>query len=383
MTRFLTYIAMGLVLLFASACKQKGGGHEENEHAEEGPRDHVKLAAAAIERNAIRVAPVATERLTGGVVAPAEVQLNPDRTAHITPVVPGQVVEARAALGDRVERDQVLAILRSVELGEARSALARARAKLEVARAAFRRQEELRREAIGSERAFLEAQGALREAEAEYAAAAERLGVYGGTSGSGARVSIKSPLAGVIIERHATVGEVVSTERPMFVVADVSRVWVVGRVYEQDVAGVRVGVPAVVTLQAYPGRTWNGTVSYVAPALDESSRTLAIRVELDNPDSTLRPGLFGNITLASADSSSEPVPVVPEEAVQRMGGREVVFVPGAEAGEFRVVEVTTGARAHGKVEIRNGLRPGDRVVVSGAFTLKSELLRSELGEHEH
>ncbi len=343
----------------------------------------MKIAPAAVERNGIRVAPVANERLAGGVVAPAEVQLNPDRTAHITPVVPGQVAEARAALGDRVERGQVLAVLRSVEIGEARSALARARAKLEVARSASRRQEELRRESIGSERAFLEAQGALREAEAESASAVERLRVYGGSSGSGAAVSIKSPLGGVVIERHATVGEVVSTERPMFVVADVARVWVMGRVYEQDVAAVRVGAAAVVTLQAYPGRTWSGTLSYVAPALDESSRTLAIRVELDNPDGVLRPGLFGSITIASSDGTAAPVPAVPEEAVQRVGGRDVVFVPGSAPGEFRAVPVTTGARTGGKVEIREGLGAGDPVVVSGAFTLKSELLRSELGEHGH
>jgi cobalt-zinc-cadmium efflux system membrane fusion protein len=380
MRRFLICIAIGVAL---GACKQKSG-HPENEHAaDEGPRDHVKLTPAAIERNAIRVAPVAAERLASGVVAPAEVQLNPDRTAHITPVVPGQVAEARVALGDRVERDQVLAVLRSVELGEARSAVARARAKLNVARSAFRRQEELRRESIGSERAFLEAEGALREAEAEYAATAERLRVYGGATGSGASVSIKSPLAGVVIERHATVGEVVSTERPMFVVADVGRVWVMGRVYEQDVAAVRVGEGAVVTLQAYPGRTWNGTLSYVAPTLDQASRTLPIRVELDNPDGALRPGLFGSITTASSDSAAAPVPVVPEESVQRVGGRDVVFVPGAEPGAFRAVPVATGARAGRKVEIREGVRAGDRVVVSGAFTLKSELLRSELGEHEH
>jgi membrane fusion protein, heavy metal efflux system len=160
-------------------------------------------------------------------------------------------------------------------------------------------------------------------------------------------------------------------------------VWVVGRVYEQDVAAVRRGAEATIALEAFHGRRWSGTVSYVAAVLDQATRTLGIRVELENPDGALRPGMFGVIRLA-VEGAEAPVPVVPEAAVQTVDGRDVVFVPGQAAGEYRAVPVELGPRADGRVAIRSGLAAGDRVVGEGAFVLKSELMEDEMGEgHAH
>jgi cobalt-zinc-cadmium efflux system membrane fusion protein len=273
--------------------------------------------------------------------------------------------------------------MRSVALGEARSAAANARAAVEVARANFVRQQELKREGIGAERAYLEAQGALRSAESDLGAANERLHVYGGRKGAGSTTVIRSPLDGTVIERHATAGEVVSEGSSLFMVADLSRVWVVGRAYEQDVAAARVGVPAVVSLQAYPGKRWEGEVSYVSHTLDPHTRTLDVRVELDNPDGILRPGLFGRIALSPEGGNVEPVLVVREGAVQRIEGQTLVFVATGEAGVFRPTFVKLGAHARGLAEVRDGLAEGDEVVMSGAFTLKSELLRTRLSEGDH
>jgi cobalt-zinc-cadmium efflux system membrane fusion protein len=317
------------------------------------------------------------------VDVPAEVQLNPNRTAHVTPMVTGQIDEVHVSLGDSVKDKQALATMRSVALGEARSAVANARAEVEVARANFVRQEELKREGIGSERAYLEAQGDLRSAESNLAAANERLQVYGGRKGAGSTTVIRSPLDGTVIERHATKGEIVSDGSSLFLVSDLSRVWVVGRVYEQDVSAAKVGAPAVVSLQAYPGRSWKGEVSYVSHTLDPHTRTLDIRVELDNPDGILRPGLFGRIALSPEGEGATPVLVVSEGAVQRIEGQPLVFVATGEPGVFRPTLVTLGAHARGLVEVRDGLAEGDQVVVSGAFTLKSELLRSRLSEGDH
>ena len=323
------------------------------------------------------------ELLVGGVDVPAEVQLNPNRTAHVTPMVSGQIDEVHVSLGDSVKAKQPLATMRSVALGEARSAIANARAEVEVARANFVRQEELKREGIGSQRAYLEAQGDLRSAESDLAAANERLQVYGGRKGAGSTTVIRSPLDGTIIERHATTGEVVSDGSSLFMVSDLSRVWVVGRVYEQDVSAARLGAPAVVWLQAYPGRSWRGEVSYVSHTLDPHTRTLDIRVELDNPDGILRPGLFGRISLSPEGEGATPVFVVAEDAVQRIEGQTIVFVASEEPGVFRPTFVTLGAHARGLVEVRDGLADGDRVVVMGAFTLKSQLLRDRLSEGDH
>jgi cobalt-zinc-cadmium efflux system membrane fusion protein len=356
---------------------------DHDDHDDHEPGSLVQVSKLGLERSGIRTEPVRTEQLVGGVDAPAEVQLNPNRTAHVTPMVPGQIDEVRASLGDSVKANQILATMRSVALGEARSSVANARAAVEVARANFVRQEELKREGIGSQRAYLEAQGVLRGAESDLAAANERLHVYGGRKGSGSTTTIRSPLDGTVIERHATTGEVVSDGSSLFMVSDLSRVWVVGRVYEQDVAAARIGAPAVVSLQAYPGKMWEGEVSYVSHTLDPHTRTLDVRVELDNADGRLRPGLFGRISLSPDDDGAEQVAVIPQSAVQRIDGQTMVFVATDKLGVFRPTFVTLGARARGKVEVRDGVTEGDQVVVSGAFTLKSELLAGQISEGEH
>lgn len=374
---------VGLCLL--AACKGVLG-HDEPQRAdldESAPDGLVRISEIGLERSGIRLEPVRMEILIGGIDLPAELRLNPNRTAHITPMVAGQIDEVHASLGDSVEAGQALVSMRSVALGEARSSLANSRAALEVARANFVRQEELKREGIGSQRAYLEAQGELRSAESDLAAAAERLQVYGGRKGAGSKITIRSPLAGTVIERHATAGEIVSEGSPLFMVSDLSRIWVVGRVYEQDVAAARSGAAAVVTLQAYPGKEWPGVVSYVSHRLDPHTRTLDVRVELDNPDGTLRPGLFGRISLSPEGQDAEAVPVIAASAVQRIDGQTVVFMAMDEPGVFSPRPVLLGARAKGKVEVREGVQAGDQVVVSGAFTLKSELLRSRLSEGDH
>ncbi len=364
--------------------KDEGGHHGEGEGGKHGGEGVVKIAQSAVARTPIRLVKVASEALRGGIEVPAEVELNPDRVAHVTPPAQGQVASVNAVLGDEVKKGEVLATLRSVALGDARSELARAQAAVRVAESNSQRQQTLQREGIGAQKALLEAQAELEQARANLAAARARLGVYGASGTSGASVAIKSPLEGVIIERHATPGEMADPEKPLFVVADTRRVWVTGRVYEQDVALIRRGAEATIALEAFHGRTWTGTVSYVATVLDEATRTLGIRVELENPDGVLRPGLFGLIRLAADGKAGALVPVVPEAAVQAVEDREVVFVPGDEAGEYRAVPVELGERAGGKVVVRSGVKVGDSVVGEGAFVLKSELMKDEMGEgHAH
>jgi cobalt-zinc-cadmium efflux system membrane fusion protein len=314
---------------------------------------------------------------------PAEVQLNPDRVAHISPLVNGQLVSVDVTLGDQVEVDQQLAILRSVELGQARVELNRTSALRDVAAQNRDRQEQLRAEGISSERSLLEAELAYEQADAERDAALSRLRVFGTRDHSGPDMILESPMAGVVIERHATRGENVSTEDILFIVADLSRVWVIGRVYEQQVADIVPGMSATLTLNAYPERFWSGTVDFVGSVLDESTRTLPIRVQLDNPDGMLSPGLFGALRLVSGQSG-ESTAVVPLAAVQTVENRSVVFIPGEHEGEFQARPVTLGFEGPHQVEIISGLETDARVVVEGAFILKSELVRGELGHgHAH
>lgn len=357
-------------------------GHDE-EHTEDGSRDTVRVTSEAMARNEIKVAEVVMEAFGGGTDVPAEITLAPQRVAHVSSLITGQVLSADVSIGDSVKQGQVLAMLRSVEVGQARSDFARAESAFAAAKANYERQQTLEKEGIGAGRALQEARAVFEAAQAELAGVRERLGVYGAGGRSGAKVAVRAPIAGTIIERHATTGEITKADEPLFVVADTSRVWVVGQVYEQNVGRVKVGTVVTLRLTAYPDRTWKSVVSYVASVLDDRSRTLPVRVELDNPDGTLRPGLYGTLTLAS-DESGNLVPVVPESALQRVEDSDVAFIPGADPGEFHAVPVRVAGRDRGRAAIADGLKAGARIVVSGAFVLKSELLKGEMGEgHAH
>jgi membrane fusion protein, heavy metal efflux system len=382
---------------------EHGGGPDKDKHAGEGAEhdDHeseaekkpasddseeegtVRLSASALKRSGIRVAPVTTGALNGMVEVPAEVQLNPDRVAHISPLVEGQLLRVDVTIGDRVKEKEALAQLRSVALGQGRAELSRTNALHDLARQNLERQQQLRADGISSERSLLEAKFAFDSASAERDAALSRLRVFGSRGGAGPDMTLVSPIAGVILDRHATRGENVSPADTLFVVADTSQVWVIGRAYEKQIARVKSGMQATLSLNAFPSRTWSGTVNFVGASIDEETRTLPIRVELDNADGLLRPGLFGTLRLSSAAESGTVV-VVPDTALQTMENRPVVFVPGHEDGEFELRNVTVGTASQGKVEVLEGLKSGDSVVVEGGFVLKSELMRAELGHgHAH
>ncbi len=373
----------------------EGSGDEHSEHSEhsgEDPggehADELVLDEHVIERNGIKTGAAQQRLLLGSLEVPAEVQINPDKTAHISSLVPGRLAEIRVALGDTVQEGDVLALVESVELGRARAELRGARARKTAADAEVRRMSTLVGEGIAAKKSGIEAEARADQASADIAAARATLSVYGLAGGSGPTIALTSPLGGTVIERHASPGEIVDRETRSFVVADLSQLWVMGRVYEQDLGRVAEGVPAEVALIAYPGQTWAGVIDYVSSTLDEDTRSVAIRVVLDNPEGVLRPGMFGTIALgqvaAGGRSARTEVLSVPETAISTMADRTVVFVTGDEPGSFRVRDVVPGASAHGFVEIREGLQPGDAVVTHGAFVLKSEFMKASIGEgHEH
>lgn len=391
----ITRTAMGLLAVLSLGCQDdtpSDAGGEHSKHSDEESEgehsDEIVLDQHVIERNGIKTEVAQQRLLLGSLEVPAEVQINPDKTAHISSLVSGRLTEIQVALGDEVQKDDVLALVESVELGRARAELRAAKARKIAADAEVRRMSTLVGEGIAAKKSRVEADARADQANAEIAAARATLSVYGLAGGSGPTIALTSPLGGTVIERHASPGEIVDRQTRSFVVADLSQLWVMGRVYEQDLGRVAQGVPAEVALIAYPGRTWSGVIDYMSSTLDEDTRSVAIRVVLDNPEGVLRPGMFGTIALgqvgAGGDGATAKVLSVPDTAVSTMADRTVVFVIGDEPGSFRVRDVVPGASAHGFVEIREGLQPGDAVVTHGAFVLKSEFMKASIGEgHEH
>jgi RND family efflux transporter MFP subunit len=159
-------------------------------------------------------------------------------------------------------------------------------------------------------------------------------------------------------------------------VADLSRVWVIADVFEYEASGVRLGMPATLTLSYLPGRTFRGKVNYILPQVDAATRTLKVRIEFPNADFALKPDMYGEVEFQTGGGRRL---VVPQTAVLNSGDRQVVFVDRGK-GYFEPREVKLGGRSEGRVEILSGLQPGERIVVSGNFLIDSESqLKTSLG----
>lgn len=340
----------------------------------------VQLSEEAIEWAGIEIAPAELRSIRVSNSIPAEVMLEPGGAAHVAPLVRGRVSKIHVTVGEEVRKGQLLGEVQSSDASSARSGLDQARARLLAARSALERQEQLSREGIGSQRSLVEAQALAGVLEAEVAGLRRQLAVLG--SGKEGTVALSSPIDGVVVSIESALGETATADASIFTVTDPERTWIRANVSELDLEKVRQGAPALVRLYAFPGLALSGKVVYVAPTLDERSRTLPLRVQLDAPDPRLRGGLFGSVELLH-DGDGRTV-AVPAEAIAKLERQAVVFVPSSTPGSFRAKPVAVGPRAGGFIEIREGLEAGEPVVVKGSFTLKSILWAEDLGEgHVH
>lgn len=385
--------ALAVLLIATWALSRRGPGAEEAERtdAEVGEeREEAVDTVVTLDTAAQRFAgiAIATAALASGsdLVANGTITYDPDHASVVAPRVEGRVVVVRADLGDRVERGGVLAILQSSEVGETRGALERVRATLDVARQNYEREKRLYDQSVSSQKEMLEAEGEYRRAQADLNSASSRLRAVGASTGApGAEYNLVSPVAGTVVERHTMPGQIAGPQTNLFTVADLRRLWITVDVYESDAGRVRQGAKADVRPRALPGETFVGHVSFAGGVVDAATRTIKVKVTIDNPGLRLRPGMFAQVRVDAppgASGGNGVGVVVPELAVQDFGGRTVVFVPGDSAGEFVARTVTVGERTGRGVRVLSGLLPGDRFVVSGAFQLKSELLKATFGEED-
>ncbi|QDV90749.1 Cobalt-zinc-cadmium resistance protein CzcB [Phycisphaerae bacterium RAS2] len=357
---------------------------EHGEH-EEGV---VRLSPEAVKTLGITVVEAAPGKLEKTVILPGEVGLNSDRVAHIVPRVSGMVREVRKNLGDAVKPGEVIAVLDSRELADAKAADLAASSRHALAQANVERIETLFSKKIAPEEELLKAKQALAETDIEHRTAEAKLHALGLTQEQVeslhtekdtdySRYEIKAPFAGTVIEKHITLGEVVNPDTSCFVLADLSNVWVDVTVYPQDIPQITVGRPVNV-LATGISDPHRGEVAYVSPKIDESTRTGMARVVLANPDGHLRPGMFVRADLVL---SEEDVGIlVPDSAVQTIDNQTVVFVE--EHGGFEKRPVILGKKSGKDCEVLSGLSPGERYAATSTFILKAELGKGE-AEHEH
>lgn len=319
---------------------------------------------------------------------PGEIVMNADRVSHVVPRVAGVVLSAAKNLGEIVRRDEILAVIDSRELGEARSKYLVAVEREKLARYNFDRAERLWDKQTIPEKEFLTAQKNHIEEKIELAAARRKLLTMGLTdedirmldAGDLTELThfvIRSPFDGVVVRKHVASGEWVKEDAELYIIADLTEVWVEITVYAKDINSVHLGQKATVKSDV-AGPEASGTVSYVGPVVGEESRTARARVVIPNTDGKWKPGLFARVELIR-DDASLPL-VVKNDAIQAFKNWFVVFVRHDDEYEARPLAL---GRTDGQItEVLKGLSPGDTYVLRNSFILKSELGKAGMS-HQH
>lgn len=337
-------------------------------------------AGVKVEAVGEQLAPEALQQAATGVV-----QANAYRSTPVVSLVGGRLIQVSAEAGQEVRRGQQLAVIFSDELAMAQSRYLSAQAELEEHHQHHQRTAQLVELGAASREEFEQATSVLKKAEAEMAAQRQRLLLLGltpqrvaalrGPAQVSSEISLPAPTGGTVISRAANPGEVVEANKELLRVADLSNVWVVGQVFERNLARVRTGSGASVTSEAYPGRIWRGRVTYVDPQLDPATRTAQVRVEVANPGQALKLGMFVNVGFGALGTAEATAPTVHASAVQTIGGRTVVFLATEDPGAYVMRPVRLGAEAAGRYPVLEGLHVGDRVVTDGSFMLRAEWLK--------
>ncbi len=348
----------------------------------------VQLGPDQVKSAGIAINTVGPRRMQTVLELPGEVKADETRVAQVVPRLQGVVTQVLKKAGDRVLRGELMAVLSSRELADAKSEYLAAANRVEFARVTRDREEALFTKKISAERDYLEAKRAFDEAELNQQLTGQKLRVLGVATAalpnlakapaeSLARYEIRSPLDGTVVERDVTIGEAVAADALIFTVADLSSVWVEISVYAKDLGAVRQGQEAVV-VSTDLGTEAPGRLDFIGRLVGEETRSAIARLTLPNAGGRWRPGLFVTVRLVREETD---VPLaVSADAVQAFRDWQVVFVKYGDWFEARPLEL---GRTDGQwVEVLSGLKAGDQYAAANSFAVKAEI--GKLGAtHDH
>lgn len=365
MTGIATVLA-GCLLTLLPACSGRPGESREAPSGEKSTDGQVVLTADAARTAGIKTDTAQVRDFYPAVKASGTVALNQKTYVKVTPRVPGRIEKVLAFEGDRIRAGQELFWLWSPELMAAQAEYLQILARLPAdGRPAVTEDERLHAGLLRSSEAKLKTLGFEEGDLAAIKKSGEPLPV----------LAVRAPITGTIVESEASVGTAADTGTCLCAIADLSSLWVLVNIFDADLSSVEVGDRTEITVTAYPGVTFPGTLVLVGAIVDEATRTVKGRVETANASGKLKPGMYGEVRIIART----PVRIlaVPEAAVRTMAGKTVVFLPSA-GGTFARREVRTGRQIEGYVEIVEGLREGDRVVTDGSLDIKAEMLKGTL-----
>jgi RND family efflux transporter MFP subunit len=345
------------------------------------------LAPEQVQRAGLKIE-IVGEQPSGeasGLMTTGTVQANSYKETPVISLVGGILRSVSGELGQSVKRGQKVAVVFSNELADTESRYLAAVTALDEHHRHHLRTIKLVEIGAASrqdlETATTEYRGAetnvanLRQKLLLLGLSPQRIDSFNSTSQISSEVTVTAPSSGTLTNRSVNPGEVIEANKELMRVTDLSTVWVVGQVYEKDLATVRVGSGANVTSDAYPGRVFRGRVSYVDPKIEPATRTAQVRIELANPGQMFKIGMYVNVAFGALGAAEKTTPLVPKDAVQTIGNQQFVFVAGEKPNEFALRPVRLGPESNGFYPVLEGLNTGERVVTEGSFLLRAEWLK--------
>jgi membrane fusion protein, heavy metal efflux system len=343
----------------------------------------VELGPDDLKKAQVQTVHVDARETSGTLRVPGIVNPDEYREVHVTPLVGGVIRQVPVVLGDHVRRGQPLAVIFSSDLADAETGYLAMLAELEADHKKLERTQKLVKLGAASQQEEEDVTADHAAHEAHVRAALARLQVLGASDRQvaaltqaeqvDANFSVPAPINGIVLTRVANPGLVTNMAQELFTVVDLSTVWVMASINEKDFSTIHVGAIATVTAPAYPGRLWKGRVVYIQPQVDPNTRTAQARIEVANPEESLRLDMYMDVAFMSAGGKGL---TVPESAVQAIGDKQYVFLPVSDSeGSFTVRQVRLGPASNGFYPVLEGLKVNDEVVKDGSFILKAEAIR--------
>jgi cobalt-zinc-cadmium efflux system membrane fusion protein len=339
---------LSLVTAFLVGC----GSSENPEHVDKRADNHINLLRAATLDTA------RLERTNNELSLTGKVTFNQDQVVKVFPLVGGHIEALKVDLGDYVRKGQVLAVIRSGDLADLEQATVTARGDLAVAQKNMQVTEGMNKAGFSSDRDMVASREQLQAAKGEVNRVAERRRILGG---SGSSYVVKAPMSGFIVEKSASAGMELRSDDPenLFTISNLDRVWILANVYESDLSHVHEGDRALITTISYPDKAFRGHIDKIFNVLDAASKTMKVRVTLDNADYRLKPEMFANVNVTYAGKDERVT--IPARAVVFDKNRNYVVAVDRHNNPI-VREVSLYRTIGDKTYLTAGLSPGDRVV---------------------
>ena len=367
--------ALIAVVIVAGTLLGRGlGRHDSHEAAAAPPPGTFRPTPQQLKTLTIEA--VTLHQFVSQEITEGKIAVNGDRSTPVFSPYSGRITRVIAGLGDSVKAGQPLATIEASEFAQAQSDLATALAQLKLARTSETRRHALYDAKGGSMADWLQSQADLSTAEASVRSVRNRLRILGyseqaidglgSDEHTGAGAQIVAPISGVIVDRQLGPGQYAQAgaSTPVFTIADMSSVWMVGNVRDADAGHVKRGQTVEVGVLAYPDRTFTAHVIYVAPTIDPNTHRLTVRAVIDNADGALKPEMFASFRILTSEGTQ--VPAVPASAVVYEGDSAHVWVLQS-ADAIAIRPIRTGRASDGFVEVLEGLQPGERVVTRGSL----------------